>query len=315
MILKRRAIIVTIISVLLISILVLATTIYVHRQSASSLDWVNNTDSRPTIGTYNPNQPEILSALAISQKDKVNLNHIKIIKVIAIHPGEWSVSYKIQNKAGVWTPTIGNYGALVIRPFTGSIYAVNDTHSANSNNSIKRTVSNVVLAKSKISGHSGQQLELVDVKGMYINNTTVGPFQGNNWTGQFQLRVVNSEGKVLSKLSLPDNKFTQLLFMRKFQFHFADYTDDGNPDFTLGQYASSNGSWYQIYEVKSDGIVQLPIYLFASDGGYSPLFQQVKPNGFKIKYYDNANAEWYQATYVWKKGKFEQSSLDAVSSK
>lgn len=207
MILKRRAVIVTIISVLLISILVLATTIYVHRQSASSLDWVNNTSPRPTIGTYDPNQSVLLSAIAISEKDNVNPNHIKIIKVIAIHPGEWSVSYKFKNKAGVWTPIVGNYEALVIRPFTGSIYAVHDKRSANSNNSKKRTVSNVVLAKSKIS-----------------------------W-----------------------------------------------------QYAGSNGSWYQIYGVKS--------------------------NGFKIKYYDNANAEWYQATYVWKKGKFEQSSLDAVSPK
>ncbi|WP_274434152.1 hypothetical protein [Alicyclobacillus sp. ALC3] len=174
------------------------------------------------------------------------------------------------------------------------------------------------MAKTQIPRRAGQLLELVDVKGQYVDNTIVGPFQGNNWTGQFQLRVVNSTGNTLSKLSLPNNKFTRLLFMGKFQFHFADYNGDGYPDFTLGQYAGSNGNWYEIFEVNAHGIVQLQTkptaQLFASDFAYSPLFQQVKPDGFRIKYYDNAKPGWYQATYSWRNGTFEQTSIRKASS-
>lgn len=189
--------------------------------------------------------------------------------------------------------------------------------SAKSSNPKSKSVHNVILAKSSLPGRNGQQLELVDVSGKYVYNPTVGPFQGDTWTGQFQLRVVNSTGEAQSELSLTDSRFTQLLFREKFQFHFADYTGDGNPDFTLGQHAGSNGSWYQLFEVKPSAIIELqtePAQLFVSDYTYSPLFQQVKHNGFKIKYYDNAKAKSYQATYLWENGKFEQSSLHAVSS-
>lgn len=79
-------------------------------------------------------------------------------------------------------------------------------------------VENVVLAKSTVPGYSGQQLELMDVKGRYADNPIVGPLQGKNWTGRFQLRLLGATGNVVSTLNLPSQQFT--LFMSKFQFHF-----------------------------------------------------------------------------------------------
>ncbi|MCF8564631.1 PliI family lysozyme inhibitor of I-type lysozyme [Alicyclobacillus tolerans] len=176
------------------------------------------------------------------------------------------------------------------------------------------SIHDVVLAKTSLPGYSGQDLELVDVKGKYAKNPILGPFKGDNWTGQFQLRVVGSSGKVFSKLNLPSDRYT--LFMRKFQFQFADYNGDGNPDFTLGQYAGSNGNWYELFTITPKGIFQLqtePSQLFVSDFTYSPVFQKVNPNGFKIKYYDNAKVKWFQATYLWKNAKFQQSSVIRVN--
>lgn len=207
----------------------------------------------------------------------------------------------------------------------GSLTAAHANEASDSGNSSTavgnpppKSVRNVILAKTQIPGRTGQFLEMVDVKGQYVDNTIVGPFQGNNWTGQFQLRVVNSTGSTVSKLSLPDNKFTRLIFMRKFQFHFADYNGDGYPDFTLGQHAGSNGNWYEIFEVKAHGILQLQTkpnaQLFVSEFAYSPLFQKVKPNGFRIKYYDNSKPGWYQATYSWHNGIFKQTSVRKASS-
>jgi len=172
------------------------------------------------------------------------------------------------------------------------------------------SIHDVVLATTSLPGYSGQDLELVDVKGKYAKNPILGPFEGDNWTGQFQLRVIGPTGKVFDKLNLPSNQYT--LFMKKFQFQFADYNGDGNPDFTLGQYAGSNGNWYELFTITPKGIFQLqtePTQLFVSDFTYSPVFQKVNPNGFKIKYYDNAKAKWFWATYLWKKGKFQQSSV------
>ncbi len=207
----------------------------------------------------------------------------------------------------------------------GSLIAAHANEASDSGNSSTavgspppKSVSNVILAKTRIPGRTGQLLELVDVKGQYVDNTAIGPNQGNNWTGHFQLRVVSPTGNIQSKLSLPDNKFTQPLFTGKFQFHFADYNGDGYPDFTLGQYAGSNGNWYEIFEVNADGIAQLQTrptaQLFVSDFAYSPLFQQVKPDGFRIKYYDNAKPGWYQATYSWHNGTFERTSVRKASS-
>ena len=177
------------------------------------------------------------------------------------------------------------------------------------------SIHDVVLAETSLPGYSGDELELIDVNGKYAKNPIVGPFKGDNWTWQFQLRVIGPTGKVFSKLNLPSNQYA--LFMGKFQFHFADYNGDGYSDFTLGQRAGSNGDWYQLFTVEPIGLTTLKITptapIFVSDFTYSPLFQKVSSNGFKVKYYDNAKAKWFQATYLWENGEFQLSGVVPVN--
>ncbi len=181
----------------------------------------------------------------------------------------------------------------------------------------KSPVHNVVLAKSYIPGRSGQELELVDVSGEYLIDPNPGPTYGGNWLGHFQLQIINSTGKVVSKLSLPDNKYTQPFFKSKFSFHFADYNGDGNPDFTLGQYFGSNGYVYQLYTIKTAGIFRLPVPapIFAADIAYSPLFQRVGKNGFQVEFYDNSKGNWYRATYTWNGARFVQTRVSRLRKK
>ncbi len=189
-------------------------------------------------------------------------------------------------------------------------------HGAPSNPQAKSSpVHGVLLARSSIPGRPGQELELVDAQGQYTDNRSLGPFHGPNWTGHFQLRVVNRAGKVLSSIALPDNKYTRTLFMRRFQFHFADYNGAGNPDFALGQYFDSNGYVYSLFAVAPKGLSRLrivPAQLFVADSSYSPLFQTVSPNGFSVKFYDNAKAKWFRATYVWKGGQFVHEDVKVI---
>jgi hypothetical protein len=162
-------------------------------------------------------------------------------------------------------------------------------------------IHNVVLAKSTVPGKSGDQLELIDVNGKNARNPMVDPFQGHNWTGQFQLQLVNSTGKVISKLNLPSNlklpENVYGIFSRHFQFHFADYNGDGYPDFTLGQYHDGNGFIYQLFSIEPSGIKRLPTspsWIYTNDMSYSPLFKKVESNAFQITLFVNAITKWIQ---------------------
>lgn len=186
-----------------------------------------------------------------------------------------------------------------------------EMHNTASTTQLDSTGNNMVthdiLADSSLPGYSGQRLQLVDVKGKYVNDTTPGPFEGNNWTGKFELRVVGPTGAVLSTFQLPSfyNQFTE-----KFQFHFADYNGNGLSDFALGQYADSNGYNYELFEIAASGIKQLkttPAQIFAVDHSYSPVFSKVAPNAFLVEDYNNATAKYEFFTFVWKNG---ESKID-----
>jgi hypothetical protein len=207
----------------------------------------------------------------------------------------------------------------------GSSSSVNQSQQQSSSTvypqPIWMSIHNVVLAKSTVPGKSGDQLELIDISGKYAKNPIVGPFQGDNWTGQFQLRLVGATGKVISKLNLPSNlklpENVYGVFSRRFQFHFADYNGDGYPDFTLGQYHDGNGFIYQLFTIEPSGIKRLPTspsWIYTDNMSYSPLFKKIKSNAFQITYFDNAKVEWFRVTYTWKDGKFVMTG-DSVDHK
>ena len=172
-----------------------------------------------------------------------------------------------------------------------------------------KPVRDVVLASTTLPGHGGQILELVDARGHFLHNRVVGPFQGDNWTGSFQLRVISAGGQTISALTLPRQEFT--LFMRRFRFSFADYSGDGSTEFALGQYRSSNVSGYVIFALEPHGLRRLPVsggeVLAEPNLGYSPAFPLAGRGAFTSTYYDNAATTWYKVTYRWTGRKFSQS--------
>lgn len=213
-----------------------------------------------------------------------------------------------------WLGPIGAVALAVVVIAAGGLYAVN--FKSNHEPALQKTtanphlVQNVVLADSTLPGYSGQHLQLVDVKGQYTYDKNPGPFQGPNWTGQFELRLMGPVGrKTIFKLPLPSffNHFTG-----KFKFNFANYNGNGFNDFALGQYASSNGFNYRLFEITQTGFKELPISpspFTAADDTYSPLFPRLKPNGFQIEQYDNASASWSRINYVWTNGKFVKGAV------
>lgn len=176
-------------------------------------------------------------------------------------------------------------------------------------------VHDVVLADSYLPGYGGSRVELVDVSGTFLNNEVIGPFQGKNWTGKFQLREIGAFGRTTAVLNLPSQQYT--LFMHKFRFTFVDYNGNTYPDFALGQYAGSDNNQYQIFSVEPDGIKELPISTYVVLGppnaGYSPRFAKVGPNAFTSTMYNNTDAEWVKEMFTWSDGEFVESSRGATA--
>ncbi|MBP1990874.1 hypothetical protein [Paenibacillus eucommiae] len=170
----------------------------------------------------------------------------------------------------------------------------------------------VVLAEATIGeGTSkGRKLLLRMTDGVYREEQEPGPYEGGRWEGKFQLDVLDEQTKLVAGLDLNKGFQEELLsFHDKFDITFADYNGDGNPDFSIGQYASSNLYTYLLFTVTKDGISQLPIKgvpdLFSSQRTYSPLFTKVNDTTIKTSFYDNSKGQDVEQSFSWTGEAFE----------
>ena len=161
---------------------------------------------------------------------------------------------------------------------------------------------------SKMAGNTkAKHLVLVMTDGQYRIEQEPGPFTGPNWTGTFELQLLDEQRSILSSYRLNDS-FDELLFQQSFSFTFADYNDDGHIDFSVGQYASSNLFIYKLYTILNGKIEILPMdsknEFVSSERGYSVLFEQVSPDSFKTVHYDNSVGKYLERVYQWKNNEF-----------
>lgn len=147
----------------------------------------------------------------------------------------------------------------------------------------------------------------------YVDNNP-GAFMGRNIEGTFRLQYVNDNGKEISSIDI-NKAFNEdrMVFKESFSIAFEDYNGDGFMDFTIGQYASSNGYVYRLFTVGKDGkISELPIEnngdIFCDNSGYSPKFVRVDKTSFIIQYYDNSRGKRCEAAYSWKDNMFKKIS-------
>ncbi|MEA4822237.1 MAG: hypothetical protein VB122_08455 [Erysipelotrichales bacterium] len=97
-----------------------------------------------------------------------------------------------------------------------------------------------------------------------------------------------------------------MTFKSSFNIEFDDYNNDGDLDFTIGQYGSSNGYLYKIFKLRKNGKVEeLPIKdhtdLFISNrtASYSTKLNKINGNTFEIEYYDNSVPATFYDFYTW----------------
>lgn len=149
-------------------------------------------------------------------------------------------------------------------------------------------------------------LRLKMVSGKYHEDWNPGAFMGTLWEGNFIIELADEYGKTIAETDI-SKMFSELLtFKSFFNLEFDDFNNDGDLDFTIGQYGSSNGYYYRIFTLRKDGkIEQLPIKdrsdLFISNrtGNYSTKLNKINGTTFDIEYYDNSVPATFHDFYQW----------------
>ncbi|MFC3748676.1 hypothetical protein [Paenibacillus sp. GCM10012306] len=173
----------------------------------------------------------------------------------------------------------------------------------------------VTLSRNELFPLTGREeyLNLRLLQGQYSEDwATKGPFSGKNWSGTFELVVTDAEDKVLSTFPLSRHFQEGLEFQSFFQLEFGDYNDDGDPDFTIGQYGSSNGYFFKLFSLGKDHVIrELPIQptgemFISSPERYSVKLDQADKTSFKTTYYDNSVGQELHALYQWNGTEFQR---------
>jgi hypothetical protein len=149
-----------------------------------------------------------------------------------------------------------------------------------------------------------EYLSVVLISGKYFEDWSPGPLMGRNWEGEFQIQLSNENGEVKSAVDLNAYFNDDVVFNSFFDIDFDDYNGDGNIDFTIGQYASSNGGIFKLFTLDKTGrIEELPIrghpeIFMSGTGRYSTKLTKNKLC-FSSTYYDNSIGKDVKKSFVW----------------
>jgi len=144
------------------------------------------------------------------------------------------------------------------------------------------------------------------VQGRYSEDWSPSPFMGVGWSGNFVLKVTDDSDRTINEFPLSNVFRDPLVYNSTFEIQFDDYNADGDIDFTLGQYGTSNGDFYKIFTLRSDRTIEeLPIRgtpeMFISDGNsrYSTKLTKLSPVSFQKNAYDNSIGKTVVSTFQW----------------
>ncbi len=156
-----------------------------------------------------------------------------------------------------------------------------------------------------------QYLRLKMIKGKYYEDWTPGAYMGTIWEGYFIIGLSDESGNVISQNDLSKIYKESLIFNSSFEIQFDDYNDDGDIDFTIGQYTSSNGRDYKLFTIRKDGkIEELPVedyfslFISSTTGFYSTKLTKIDNITFKVEYYDNSKGKNLEDSFKWDGNKF-----------
>ncbi len=140
-------------------------------------------------------------------------------------------------------------------------------------------------------GKADYILALRMYKGEYHEQYLPGSDSGPNWTGNFKLCIIDTlQDRVIE--SYPINE--ELTFKKQIGITLKDYNKDGNFDFLIGQYASSNFNIYKMYYITKDfkiGYYNNIGEISVSSKSYSPELEEDDKGNLVYAFYDNSSGK------------------------
>ena len=194
--------------------------------------------------------------------------------------------------------------------------------ASNESAEIGEPVENLTISEHNIG--NGMQLRLILLNGYHFSQEETAPGGGvydENYRGEYELSVYRGE-TLLSRLEndqlLPMSLDGDTLnFAPGFSFSLADYNGDGQQDFALAQWASSNASSCMLFSVDEDGNLSVLTPgqpLMVSGHTFSPLFEQVGTDSFTFAQYDNAAGTLRSYLAQWEGNAFAITAQTTLSS-
>lgn len=155
--------------------------------------------------------------------------------------------------------------------------------------------------------HGLQSLDLQFLEGQYDEDwITPSPFMGRSWSGRFALVLNDEQGNQMNAFPISDHFADKtLLFNDFFQIQFEDYNGDGDPDFTIGQYGTSNGNFYKLFTLRNNNVIEelaikptSELFISGSDK-YSTRLEKIDEFRFNTTYYDNVEGKQKKDIFQW----------------
>lgn len=169
-----------------------------------------------------------------------------------------------------------------------------------------------VLSPMTLSNHdlyhvNGQNrsLRLKMIQGTYREDWAYSNLMGPRWEGEFVIEVADESGRTVATTSLNAMYGEPLTFYSPFTIWFDDYNGDGDPDFTIGQKASTNGNLYRLFTLRSDGRVEPlpvegePLFISVTTGIHSTKLDKAEDRAFFMVYYDQPTGKYFKDLFRW----------------
>ncbi|WP_438432533.1 FG-GAP repeat domain-containing protein [Gorillibacterium sp. sgz500922] len=138
------------------------------------------------------------------------------------------------------------------------------------------------------------EIRLEMIQGEEINDPEPGPFEGRSYMGNCELSAYR-DGQELYRFALAGKQSFRKLG-KPFAIRIADYNGDGQPDFTIGQWAGSNGSTFDLYTAEADGFRLLESGIYTASHADSVLYPMTGKAAFANYYYSHADPVGYFKT-------------------
>ncbi len=149
-------------------------------------------------------------------------------------------------------------------------------------------------------------LRLKMVEGKYSEDWNPGAYMGTLWEGKYIIELADESGNTIAQTDLSKYFKEPLIFKSSFDIQFDDYNNDGNLDFTLGQYATINGNDFKLFTLRKDGNVEElsvkdypTLFISNRNGYYSTKLTKINNIAFSKQYYDNSKGKNFMDVFKW----------------